>query len=182
MVRQGYEHVTQQDYESIAGPDWPAWQTFCQDLAVADFVYEEIDLMLSRPVEFQHPSLCVLPFYALEFWAGAQSAPGRTFCCLVPDGTDRQSVKQDMLAGRRPESCSACWRLEDQGLVSDRQIKNRGIDTALLQDIQGMLSGQPQQPAYISTRSTATTSATVPVLCATAPTAQPGHSWKGPMV
>ena len=147
MVRQGYEHVTQQDYESIAGPDWPAWQTFCQDLAVADFVYEEIDLMLSRPVEFQHPSLCVLPFYALEFWAGAQSAPGRTFCCLVPDGTDRQSVKQDMLAGRRPESCSACWRLEDQGLVSDRQIKNRSIDTALLQDIQGMLSGQPQQTA-----------------------------------
>ena len=145
MGRTGYDHVTQQDYDAISGPDWPTWPDWCQDQPVPKFVLEEVDAMLVQPVEFQHPSFCVLPFYAREFWAGSAQGEEKTFCCLVPGNTNRESVKQAMLAGRRPESCEACWRLEDQGLVSDRQIKNRGIDQVLLQDIQGMLAGQPQR-------------------------------------
>lgn len=136
MGRAGYDHVTQQDYESIAGPDWPTWLDFCQHNGVADFVYDEIDHMIQRPVQLDHAAFCVLPFAAREFWAGSSQAPGQAFCCLVPDGTDRDLVKKDMLAGRRPESCAACWRLEDQGLVSDRQIKNRGISADQMRRIQ----------------------------------------------
>lgn len=136
-----YDHVTQQDYDSIAGPDWPAWEHFCQHKNVADFVYQEIDAMIKRPVNFDHGTWCVLPFYGLEFWAGSSvSKPAQTFCCLVPDGADRDAVKQDMLAGRRPRACQACWNLEDQGLISDRKIKNRLINQEQLAEIQGLLS------------------------------------------
>lgn len=40
-----------------------------------------------------------------------------------------------MLAGQRPAECNACWRLEDAGLESDRQIKNRTLDFYLDRDI-----------------------------------------------
>jgi hypothetical protein len=136
-----YDHVALEDYASVAGPDWPSYDIFCQHTHVPDWVYAEIDRMLVRPVQFEHESFCVLPFYAREFWLGAVDQ-SQSFCCLVPDATDRESVKQDMLAGRRPQSCEACWALEDQGLVSDRLIKNRQIDSDQLDQIQQLLSGQ----------------------------------------
>lgn len=145
MGRAGYDHVNQPDYEAIAGPDWPTWLDWCQGQPVPDFVLSEIDAMLVRPVDFQHPTFCVLPFYAQEFWAASTQTDRKTFCCLVPDGTSRQLTQQDMLAGRRPQACQACWNLEDQGLISDRQIKNRSIDAPLLEDIQGLLAGHPQR-------------------------------------
>ena len=141
-----YNHVTQQDYERIAGPDWPTWLEFCQHNGVADFVYNEIDAMIQQPVVLEHDTFCVLPFFGLEFWAGSQqSKPARTFCCLVPDGQDRRSVQQDMLAGRRPRACQACWTLEDQGLTSDRHIKNRLIDQNLAAEINQLLA-DPTRP------------------------------------
>ena len=99
--------------------------------------------MILPSVSFKHNSFCILPFYGMEFWLGArQKNVSKSFCCLVPDEQDRESVKADMLAGRRPQSCQACWRLEDQGLVSDRLIKNQSIDHALSLDIQKLLAGQ----------------------------------------
>lgn len=132
-----YHYITQQDYDSVAGPDWPSYADFCQHQQVPDFVYQEIDTMLLKPQAFDHPSFCVLPFYGMEFWAGAkQKYPSNTFCCLVPDGQDRESVKQDMLAGKRPQACEVCWKLEDQGVKSDRQIKNETVDFYLQKNIQ----------------------------------------------
>jgi sulfatase maturation enzyme AslB (radical SAM superfamily) len=40
-----------------------------------------------------------------------------------------------MLAGRRTEACRKCWNLEDQGIKSDRQIKNETLDFYFDQDI-----------------------------------------------
>lgn len=145
MGRTGYDHVTQSDYEAIRGPDWPTWPAWCQDQPVPDFVLTEVEAMLSRPVAFDHPSFCVLPFYAREFWAGSNQPGRETFCCLVPDGSDRAQVKAAMLKGQRPTDCAACWHLEDQGLVSDRMIKNRAIDDQVLDDIQAQLSGKSQR-------------------------------------
>ena len=142
----GYSHITQQEYESVAGPDWPCYDDFCQHKNVASFVYEEIDLMLKPPISFDHTSFCILPFYGMEFWAGSkQTTPSTTFCCLVPDGQDRESVKKDMLNGIRPEACRACWALEEQGLVSDRLIKNKSIDHDLQKDIQQLFTGYTQE-------------------------------------
>lgn len=137
-----YNHVTPEDYASVAGPDWPSYNNFCQHHNVPDSVYAEIDRMLIPPVQFDHPSFCVLPFYAREFWLGAD-AKHESFCCLVPAGTDRNATKQAMLAGHRPASCEACWKLEDQGLVSDRQIKNRSVNPDQLKQIQQWFQGQP---------------------------------------
>jgi MoaA/NifB/PqqE/SkfB family radical SAM enzyme len=33
-----------------------------------------------------------------------------------------------MLNGRKPSSCAACWKLEEKGIKSDRQIKNESYD------------------------------------------------------
>lgn len=140
-----YNYITQQDYDSVAGPEWPSYDEFCQHRAVPDFVYREIDSMLQAPVAFDHPSFCVLPFYGMEFWAAAQQRyPSNTFCCLVPDGTNRESVKQAMLAGQRPAACQICWKLEDLGFKSDRQIKNETVDFYLQKDLQQLFNESQQ--------------------------------------
>lgn len=71
--------------------------------------------------KFNHSSFCVLPFYGIEY-------PANTFCCLVPSTADRNKIKSKILAGERADECSACWRLEDLDVRSDRQIKNESFD------------------------------------------------------
>jgi organic radical activating enzyme len=66
---------------------------------------------------------CVLPFFGYEF-----NSHGGTHCCLLPKDYDIESIRNDILAGRRSNACSACWRLEDNGLISDRQLKNSALD------------------------------------------------------
>jgi MoaA/NifB/PqqE/SkfB family radical SAM enzyme len=122
-----YLWVTQQDYEDVAGPDWPQYEIFCQHLNVQDAVYQELDLMLSPPQPFDHPSFCVLPFYSIEI-------PNNTPCCLLT-GTDFDNIKKEMLLGQKPKSCEKCWYLEDNGIVSDRILKNSAIDFYLDKDI-----------------------------------------------
>lgn len=124
-----YDHVTQQDYENIAGPDWPSFDRFQQQDRIPDFVYQEIDDMLRPSPKSSHPSFCVLPFYAMEL-------PKRKHCCLIPNKIyDITSIRQQMLAGQRPTECSACWRLEDAGQRSDRQLKNSMLDFYLDKDL-----------------------------------------------
>jgi MoaA/NifB/PqqE/SkfB family radical SAM enzyme len=48
---------------------------------------------------------------------------------------DLQLVKQQMLSGERPSTCNKCWKLEDMGLKSDRQIKNETLDWYFNRDI-----------------------------------------------
>ena len=59
MSSNNYKHVTQKDYATVAGPDWPSFVDFQQQINVPDFVYNEIDQMLAQPVPFAHPSFCV---------------------------------------------------------------------------------------------------------------------------
>lgn len=114
-----YQFIQQQDYEAVAGPDWPKFDQFQQHQGVGDFVYDEIDLVLSPPID--PPAFCVQPFYSWEY-------PKNTHCCLLAPNHDINQVKTDMLAGRRSSACKACWRLEDVGVQSDRQIKNSTLD------------------------------------------------------
>ena len=73
---------------------------------------------------------CVLPFFGYEY-----NVTGGTHCCLLPKNYNIESVKNDMLSGKRSPFCSACWRLEDAGLISDRKIKNSALDFYLDRDI-----------------------------------------------
>jgi len=129
MSSNKYKYVTQRDYDTVAGPDWPSFVDFQQHVNIPDFVYNEIDQMLVEPVAFDHPSFCVLPFYGQEHPAG-------TACCLLPKNHDLKKIQEDMLNGVRPEACAKCWHLEDRGIKSDRQLKNETVDFYIDKNLQ----------------------------------------------
>lgn len=68
-------------------------------------------------------NFCVLPFFGYEY-----QVRGGTHCCLLPTNYNIDSVRQSILDGERSEYCSACWKLEDAGLISDRKLKNSALD------------------------------------------------------
>lgn len=67
---------------------------------------------------------CVLPFYGAEYNRERHTTP----CCLLPANTDINQLQTEMLSGQRPIACQKCWTLEDQGKMSDRQLKNSAFD------------------------------------------------------
>ena len=77
-------------------------------------------------------AFCVLPFYGMEY-------PQNTPCCLLPSKFDIDQIKNQMLAGIRPNDCNKCWRLEDSGVKSNRLIKNETLDFYLDRDIELLL-------------------------------------------
>lgn len=80
---------------------------------------------------------CVLPFYGAEYSPQGFTSP----CCLLPANTDLTNLQTEILAGRRPTACQKCWTLEDQGLTSDRQLKNSAYDFYADQDIRFVEKG-----------------------------------------
>ena len=69
-------------------------------------------------------TFCVLPWLGREInWNNNE-----THCCLLPKSYDIDSIKNTMLAGGKPPECQKCWNLEDQGLKSDRIVKNSALD------------------------------------------------------
>ena len=67
---------------------------------------------------------CVLPFFGHEYTPPGFTTP----CCLLPKDTNIKQLQTEMLARQRPSACQKCWKLEDQGLISNRQIKNSTFD------------------------------------------------------
>lgn len=68
---------------------------------------------------------CVLPFFAVEHNLFNKPTP----CCLLPPNlVNFEKIQNEMLRGTRPVECQKCWDIEDNGLVSDRMIKNRAFD------------------------------------------------------
>lgn len=132
-LKDRYSYITPEDYNIIAGPDWPTFDQFQLHKNIEQFVYDEIDSMLVPQRKFDHPAFCILPFYGLE-------QPSNTSCCLLAQGHDIQQVRQDMLQGQRPAACGKCWNLEDAGIKSDRLLKNetmsfyKDVDTQQLFD------------------------------------------------
>lgn len=116
-----YSYVTESDYQSVAGSDWPDYNIFVKHEAVPGFVYREIDEMLYKKQPFDHPSFCVNAFYAKEL-------PSQDYCCLITDNNNIEDIRKKMINSERPIECQACWKLEDAGFDSDRLIKNRTLD------------------------------------------------------
>jgi hypothetical protein len=128
-----YEHVKKADYESIAGVDWPSFDQFLLHDNIEQFVYDEIDQMLAPDEIFDHPAFCVLPFFGLEL------NNSQTACCLLPTGHDIKKIRAEMLDGQRPTECDKCWRNEDSGIKSDRQVKNETLSFLQNVTIQSLL-------------------------------------------
>lgn len=77
-------------------------------------------------------TFCVLPWFGKEItWFRAE-----THCCLLPQNYDITEIRNAMLAGEKPKACQKCWNLEDQGLQSDRQLKNSALDWWWDRDLQ----------------------------------------------
>ncbi len=72
-----------------------------------------------------------MPFYGAEY-----TPAGLTPCCLLPKNTNIVQLREDILNDTRPIACQKCWALEDQGIISDRQIKNSAFDFYSNKDIQ----------------------------------------------
>jgi hypothetical protein len=118
-----YRSVTKDDYAAMAGPDWPSYKDFALGVAVEKFVADELDAMLGSIADKKSKlsNFCVLPFYGKEY-------PGNIHCCLLPKHYDIEKIQRTMLNGDRSPECSKCWKLEDAGQLSDRQIKNFTLD------------------------------------------------------
>jgi sulfatase maturation enzyme AslB (radical SAM superfamily) len=72
---------------------------------------------------------CVLPFYSVE--TEFRNPNKNIFCCRLPANTNIADVQNSILRQERSPSCSTCWKLEDQGLKSERQIHNETMDFLL---------------------------------------------------
>lgn len=123
-----YSKVTEEEYNIVAGSDWPSYNDFLENKNVTSSIYDEINSMLWNLEKFNNPAFCILPFYGLEL-------PQNTPCCIMQPGHDINQVKQDMLNGIRNSACRACWSLEDRGIKSDRIIKNETLDFYSKKDI-----------------------------------------------
>lgn len=70
---------------------------------------------------------CVLPFFSLEL-ADPKNSKKNIYCCRIQPNIEIESVRQDILVDRYSSACSTCWKLEDQGLVSERMLHNSSLD------------------------------------------------------
>jgi hypothetical protein len=68
---------------------------------------------------------CVLPFFSYE--ASLQHTQN-IYCCRLAPGTNIQDVQDSIKNKQRSSACATCWKLEDQGLESERKIHNRTFD------------------------------------------------------
>ena len=68
---------------------------------------------------------CVMPFFGLEI---SSKTTQTTPCCLLKNNANISQVRAEMLDQKRPDACDACWKLEAQGIKSDRQYKNESFD------------------------------------------------------
>lgn len=87
---------------------------------------------------------CVLPFFGYEY-----RPEGGTHCCLLPKHKQYKidDIRKSILAGERSEFCTACWKLEDADLISDRKLKNSALDFYWDRDIE-LIEDEVKQGKY----------------------------------
>lgn len=142
-----YSFVNETDYNAVKGPDWPSFRDFQTHQHVPKWVYQEIDTLLFDQAPFQHPSFCVLPWHGKEIAFGGQPS----HCCLLPQGYDINKIRSEMKQGIRPTECNKCWNLEDNNLLSARQLKNSALDFYLKKNIQDIMQDAAEENTLMVT-------------------------------
>ena len=132
-----YTHITQSDYEMVAGSDWPSFMQFQTQKNIPQFVYDEVDQMLRPSTGFKDSNFCMMPFYNLE-------TRFNTPCCYLPLNSNIEKIKENLLDGNRPVECNVCWKLEDVGMTSDRIIKNSALDYYTGRDLEFLIEDARQ--------------------------------------
>ena len=88
-------------------------------------------------------TFCVFPFYAKEIYNNGHT----TNCCLLPTTHDITEIRKALLEGDQHPACSACWKLEQAGQISDRIVKNNTLDHLWDKDIR-FIKQECQQGEY----------------------------------
>jgi MoaA/NifB/PqqE/SkfB family radical SAM enzyme len=76
---------------------------------------------------------CVLPFFSYE---SSSQYTQNIYCCRLPTGTNIEDVQKSIKNKERSSACATCWKLEDQGLESERKIHNRTFDYYANRDLE----------------------------------------------
>lgn len=76
---------------------------------------------------------CVIPYHCFETDEQSLDNIG---CCRWPRGTSISDVQHSIKNGIRHPACKSCWRAEDAGVKSERQIHNETLDWILDKDIE----------------------------------------------
>jgi sulfatase maturation enzyme AslB (radical SAM superfamily) len=72
---------------------------------------------------------CVLPFHSVE--TDFNNPNKNIYCCRLASRTDIDQVRASIANQSRSPACASCWQLEDQGMISERQIHNNTLDFLL---------------------------------------------------
>lgn len=72
---------------------------------------------------------CVLPYYSVE--TEFKDPNKNIFCCRLAPEANIEDVRLSIKNKQRSPSCSTCWKLEDSGLKSERQVHNETMDFLL---------------------------------------------------
>lgn len=81
-------------------------------------------------------SFCVLPFYSYEL--NSPQDKKNIYCCRLPPGTNIDDIRNDILQNQKNPGCNSCWKLEDQGQLSERNLHNSALDFYWDRDIESI--------------------------------------------
>jgi hypothetical protein len=79
-------------------------------------------------------TFCVNPYYLKTVIDSEYSR-----CCWLPADADMPGIQQALLAGQAHPDCSKCWRTEQSGLASKRQVDSSSL---------AQLTGQSLEQLY----------------------------------
>lgn len=72
---------------------------------------------------------CVLPYFSVE--TGFSNPNKNIYCCRLDPQINIESVRSSIANHEKSPACNTCWRLESQGMTSERIIHNRTMDFLL---------------------------------------------------
>ena len=110
--------------------------------------FQTLQIFLEATNSFQENfvvsnTLCPLPWRHVEVLSSGEVRP----CCVYTDSVDHvknnslnhafnntkfQTLRQDLLSGKRPSGCNKCWENEKNGLTSNRHYHMRLLKKELL--------------------------------------------------
>jgi MoaA/NifB/PqqE/SkfB family radical SAM enzyme len=79
------------------------------------------------------PTFCMAKFHEATIWLYSSKIAGCHHTPLFPTGIDKltffnnpakRSQQFLMIEGKKPSECGYCWKLEEKGLTSDRELKS----------------------------------------------------------
>jgi len=124
--------ITPDFYKLIAEPGWPSLESLHTAENVPTDVIDKVNVMIKEYELAQEKTknFCSLIFFGNEYRI---SQPYQALRCQ--SNKDVNEVQQEFLKGNKPSGCVKCWKSEDAGIESFRQIGNRTLDHLLDKDM-----------------------------------------------